>query len=281
MVASKNQIAITKKLLADRFLSAAYRSAILRIKVSQKPAFHYDTDREMFAAQKFVFGNRETGMAGRSAHDKRILNNRMADSLTGLAPDQDWGRRQRPRLGEKVGNIPELCCEVRVWSRHSKRGKTGRSQFFGSWRLYADRFLNHTDLIIVSCETFLLFPDRTRFRNHKVVTSVFDRVNIIDGFAVLACQRLGFAGLFEQRGVNLEVFWFHALANALQCGDQNRLAFLLGFCHGKIRRWLCKRRGQRLNPLTIAELLDRCDQHLFAVPAAFSFDPVANNAPKP
>ena len=44
---------------------------------------------------------------------------------------------------------------------------------------------------------------------------MFDRVDIIDGFAVFARQGFGRAGLFEKRGVNLEIVWFDALPNAV------------------------------------------------------------------
>ena len=98
---------------------------------------------------------------------------------------------------------------------------------------------------------------------------------------MLVCQRLRRAGFFEQRSVNLERFGFDSLAKALQCDDPNSVAFLLGFSHAKILQWVRHRLGQRLNPLAVGGFLDWGDQYLFVVPAALSFDPIADNTLKP
>src|SRR5262245_51733194 len=100
---------------------------------------------------------------------------------------------------------------------------------------------------------------------------MFDRIYIVHGFAVLLCQRLGRVGLLEKGRVNLEIFRFDALANALQSGHPNRMAFLFAFLDGKILRWL-RKDWRQVQMLTIASILDRRQKYLFAVPAALSFD---------
>ena len=129
-------------------------------------------------------------------------------------------------------------------------------------------------------EVSLVFPDRTRFLEEQVVTSVFDRVNIVNRFAILPGQRFRRAGLFEKRSINLEVFGLNALPNALQSGDPNRLTFLLDFKLGTIYRLLGRDR-RRVNRITLTAGLNRRDQYLFIVATTLGFDAVADHTPKP
>ena len=113
-----------------------------------------------------------------------------------------------------------------------------------------------------------------RFRDEQFVASVFDRINIIHRFAVLACQRIRRADFCEQRSVNLEIFRVNALPNPLQGGDPQRLALLFAFSPGKIYGCLRQDRRQfRVSPIGV--ILNRRHKYLLGVPASLGLYPAA------
>src|ERR1039457_1066423 len=117
MVARENEIAIQKQALGSRFSRSVYRSSVLGFKIPQEAAFFSDTDREMVAAQKLVLRKSQPGKLRRSPDHKRAVNDGMADGLVALAPEEDWRRGQRSRIGKETGDILEGGRGVRVRGR--------------------------------------------------------------------------------------------------------------------------------------------------------------------
>src|ERR1019366_2853963 len=134
MVARENEIAIQEQAFGYGFSGSVYSRTVLGIKIPQEAAFFRDTDREMVAAQKLVLRKRQPGKLRRSPDHKRAVNDGMADGLVALAPEEDWRRGQRFRIGQETGDILELGREVRVRGRHSGQGLAGLPQFPQGWR---------------------------------------------------------------------------------------------------------------------------------------------------